>query len=86
MEQIVSWIITGVAGISLFFFKRTLEDYDERIRTMQKELYETRRELSDVRKDYLHRDDFKEFKAELRTMFEELKTDLKDLKNRHEKD
>ena len=37
-------------------------------------------ELNAVKLNYLHRDDFKDFKLELRSMFEEIKSDVKALK------
>lgn len=36
-----------------------------------------------IKKDYLHKDDFKDFKVELRAMFEELRKDIRAMN--HEK-
>jgi len=37
-------------------------------------------ELSSVKQNYLPRDDFKEFKVELRGMFEEIRKDIRSIK------
>lgn len=57
-----------------WFIKRTVDRNDEKV----KELEDS---LNAVRRDYLHRDDFKEFKVELRQMFDEIKHDLRSLKS-----
>lgn len=39
-------------------------------------------EIQNVKNEYLHKNDFKEFKVELRAMFEELKRDIKDSRDK----
>lgn len=74
--EIIKWIVMSVFGIVAWFFKRTLDDLETRIKHQDEE-------LQNVKRNYLHRDDFKEFKAELRSMFEEIKSDLREFKQRH---
>lgn len=73
--EILKWVVITIMGFSVWFLKRTISDYDERLR-------QTERDIAEIRRDYLHRDDFKEFKLELRSMFDEIKADIRELKNK----
>lgn len=84
--EIVKWVVLSVLGLAVYFFKRNLETVDKRMETINSELQATKVDLNNVKRDYLHRDDFKEFKIELRAMFEEIKRDLKDVKEKHTKE
>jgi hypothetical protein len=66
-------ILLGVLG---WFMKRTIDAQEKRIEKLEKENV-------DIRKEYLHKDDFKEFKTELRGMFEEIKSDIRVLRDKH---
>lgn len=83
--EILRWIVTGIMGVAVWFVKRTIDSYDEKLKEQDKQFTQFMKELAEIRRDYLHRDDFKEFKLELRGMFEELKVDIKEIKQRHEK-
>lgn len=76
--EIVKWVITGLLGVALWFI-RTM------ITTTKDDIANLRKELDLVKQNYLHKDDFKDFKVELRNMFEEIKRDIRELKT-HEKD
>jgi restriction endonuclease S subunit len=71
--EIVKWAITGIIGIIVWFLKRTIDKQDSRIDSLDKE-------QRTFREDYLHKNDFKDFKIEIRGMFEEIKTDIRELK------
>lgn len=71
--ELAKWIITAALGLVVWFMKRTLDSQDTRI----KELETNQQKFRD---DYLHKNDFKDFKIELRSMFEEIKTDIRELK------
>ena len=71
--ELAKWLITGTLGLVVWFMKRTIDLQDKRL-----EILEKRQES--FKDDYLHKDDFKEFKLELRSMFEEIKTDIRELK------
>ena len=62
-----------LAGFA-WFVKREMSMIDQRINKIENEQIT-------VRANYLHKDDFKEFKQELKEMFEELKKDLRTLQN-----
>jgi len=74
--QIINWIATGVIGLLGWFMKRTLDQVEEQQTDLQKKFDSQEREM----RNYLHKDDFKEFKVELRLMFDDLK---KEIRERH---
>ena len=74
--ELAKWIFTAALGLVVWFMKRTLDSQEERVNTLEKN-------QQTFRDEYLHKNDFKDFKIELRTMFEEIKTDIRELK-RHE--
>lgn len=84
--EIVKWIVTGVLGLAMWFGKRTVDEMSNDIKALNKDLQDFKQaqsnELQHVRQSYLHRDDFKEFKVELRQMFEEIKNDLRSFKDK----
>ena len=84
--EVIKWVVLAVMGLAVWFFKRNLETVDRRMEAINTELQASKTDIQHVKRDYLHRDDFKEFKIELRAMFEEIKRDLKDVKNNHSKD
>lgn len=74
--EIVKWIVFGLMGVAVWFMKRTLDKSEERLSTTEKE-------IALIKANYLHKDDFKDFKSELRGMFEEIKSDIRALKSPH---
>lgn len=69
----VFYIISGLLGFGMYLFKRTLEQQQEDIK-------ELKVQQARIKEEYLPKNDFREFKTELRSMFEEIKTDIKELK------
>ncbi len=65
-----------------YFLKRTVDSYDDKLKQHDVRFESQTKELAEIRRDYLHRDDFKEFKEDLREMFNEIKTDIKEIKNK----
>jgi hypothetical protein len=72
--ELLRWLVFGVMGMAIWFLKRTLDEYDTSLRQLQKE-------TAEIKREYLHRDDFREFKTELWNMFNEIKHDIKEIKN-----
>jgi hypothetical protein len=71
--DLAKWIVmTALAGV-VWFMKRTLDQTEKRIDVLEKG-------QSVIKEEYLHKNDFKEFKLELREMFNEIRTDIKELK------
>ena len=79
MDEIeyIKWGFLFVLGGFTFMLQRELKTKDESITELKKE-------VTNIKQNYLHRDDFKEFKVELRSMFDEIKQDIRSLKT-HEK-
>jgi hypothetical protein len=76
--EIFKWFVIIIVGGFTFMLKRELNLKDEDIRSLKAE-------VQSIKQNYLHRDDFKEFKSELRSMFEEIKKDIRTLRH-HEED
>ena len=78
--DIAKWVITILLGVGGYFLKRMIDDNSEKLRDLQSNLTQDRNELIKVKEEYLHKNDFREFKLELRSMFEEIKTDIRGLR------
>ena len=80
MEQLeyINWLFYAIMGGFGYMLKRELNTKDEQIKVLNDA-------VTEIRRDYLHRDDFKEFKQELRDMFIDIKEDIRSLKARGEK-
>lgn len=66
----VRWALTALMGLIMWFGKRTLDD----LKDSNVKLHD---ELETVKREYLHKNDFKDFKSELKEMFQEFKQDIK---------
>lgn len=73
--EALKWVALGLLSTVVYFLKRTLDGMEGRVKTLEDE-------QKKIPSNYLHRDDFREFKLELRSMFDELKADIKELKQR----
>lgn len=72
-SQILQWFVFGLMGVAVWFMKNNIMESKDRLTKLESE-------LSSVKQNYLHRDDFKEFKVELRGMFEEIRKDIRSIK------
>lgn len=66
------WLALGAVSIVIWFMKRTIDKAEARLELAEKE-------IQMIKSDYLHKSDFKDFKTELRGMFEEIKNDIRSL-------
>ena len=73
------WLALGAVSIVMWFLKRTLDKAEERIKAAEERATLTDKEVQLIKLDYLHKNEFKDFKAELRGMFEEIRTDIRSL-------
>lgn len=69
--EIIKWIVMAMLGGFVWFMKRTIDSAETRIQSL--ELNQQK-----IKEDYLHKSDFKEFKIELRSMFEEIRSDIRE--------
>lgn len=74
--ELVWKLLTLALGGLIWFMKKTIDTAQEKISALEQG-------QQDIKDKYLHKDDFREFKSELRGMFEEIKSDIKQLR-RHE--
>jgi hypothetical protein len=72
--EIFKWIVMTLGGIVVWFMRKTISDTQEDIQKMKAE-------MDSMKQKYLHKDDFKEFKADLWNMFNEIKQDIREIKN-----
>jgi len=70
--EIIKWIVFGLMSLGVWFMKRTIDK-------VEGDVADVKRSIQQIKQDYLHKEDFKEFKIELRSMFEEIKTDIRSL-------
>jgi hypothetical protein len=70
--DIVKWIVIALLSVGGFFIKRTIDKIED-------DIVEMKHDLQKVKEEYLHKTDFREFKTELRSMFEEIRNDLRSL-------
>lgn len=70
--DILRWALTVALGGFVWFMKRTLDK-------VEKDMLTTQGDIAKIKEDYLHKQDFKDFKVELRGMFEEIKNDIRAL-------
>jgi hypothetical protein len=80
--EIVKWIVFGGLSIVVWFLKMNITETKEKLQTLTVQKDDIKAELAHVKLNYLHRDDFKEFKIELRSMFEEIREDVKALRGK----
>lgn len=70
--EVIKWILLAVFGGVSWFMKRTIDQNDREVQNLKQTVQQ-------IKEQYLHKDDFKEFKTELRGMFEELRLDIRNL-------
>ncbi len=73
--EFIKWAALAILGGFTYMMKRELNQKDEAIK-------ELRDDIRNIKMSYLHKDDFKDFKIELRSMFDDLKKDIRAI---HEK-
>lgn len=71
--EVAKWVVTAVLAGFIWFLKRTIDLNDSKIKSMEEE-------IKNIRENFLHKNDFVQFKTELREMFAELKQDIRELK------
>jgi hypothetical protein len=75
--EIIRWILYAIGGGFIWFIQRNLNQTEARLTKLDAE-------LSLVRSQYLHKDDFREFKTELKSMFEEIRADIRQINHKQQ--
>lgn len=68
---IVSYIINGALGLAMYFMKLNHDTTKERLSSQEQALIK-------LRDDTLRKEDFREFKQELRMWLDEMKADVRE--------
>lgn len=68
--QILQWGATALLAGVTWFMKRTINEYDSRIKNLDDEV-----------KARITKEEFREWKSDIKDMLGEIRQDLKDLKN-----
>ena len=72
--EIIRWAFLLVIGVLGYLMKRNIESAEARITKLETD-------MDNFRANYLHKDDFREFKQELRDMIDEIRKDIHALRN-----
>ena len=75
--ELFRWALTGIIGVAGWFMKRTLDSAELRIAKLEAE-------QAAMKANYLHKDDFREFKVELKSMFEEIRADIRQINHKQQ--
>jgi hypothetical protein len=78
--EIFKWIAYTLLGVAVYLLKRTIDDLDKNLLDHKVTISNIHNDVQNVRTEYLHKNDFKDFKVELRNMFEDLRQDIKALR------
>lgn len=70
--EIIKWVVLGLMSVGVWFMKRTIDK-------TEKDVEDVKRSIQQIKQDYLHKEDFKEFKVELRSMFEDIRNDIRSI-------
>ena len=77
--ETLKWLLLTGMGIGGFLMKRSIGENDNKIKRLEDQHDLINKDLQQTKQNYLHKDDFKEFKIELRQMVEEIRTDIRSL-------
>lgn len=72
--EYIKWGFLFVLGGLVFMIKRELSNKDVEIQKIKDD-------IQNLKDNKVHKDDIKEFKVELRVMFDELKQDIRAIRN-----
>lgn len=81
--EIAKWVVLTIMGLAIWFLKRNIEVQDKINSELREEIKvlknETQNEITSIKDNYLHRNDFRDFKDELKGYLKEIRDDLKEL-------
>lgn len=75
--ELFKWIVVTLLGVAGYFLKRNIDQLDKDLLEHKQKYVVLQKDVQTIREEYLHKNDFKEFKIELREMFNELKNDIR---------
>ena len=80
MDSIHYYINSGLIlliGLVGWLLKRSISEVDAKHDKLDNRMDRLDGDLQNTKQNYMHKDDFKDFKLELRSMFEEIKQDIR---------
>ena len=77
--HLLNWIVASIFAVFGWFLRRTIVMLEDKSTKLEQD-------INDVKLTYLHKEEFKEFKNELKGMFLDLKNDLRALSHCTPKD
>ena len=80
-STLLLYVLPLVAGLALYLLKRQIDQLDKTLVEHKQMFSLIQSDIQVIRNEYLHKNDFKEFKLELRTWIDELKADIRDRRN-----
>lgn len=80
--ELLKWLVLSLIGVGVYFLKRTVDQIDKQQVKLEATLVAQQLAIQNVRDEYLPKNDFKEFKVELRNMFADLKQDIHTLREK----
>ena len=72
--EALKWVALAALGGFTYMLRRELDNYDKANEAIKKDI----QDLKDTR---VHKDDFRELKVELRSWFDDLKSDIRNIRN-----
>lgn len=83
MESIILiYVLPVVGALAIYLLKRSIDQMDKELVDHKSTHTTLHQEIQYIRSEYLHKNDFREFKSELRAMFEDLRQDIKTLRDK----
>ncbi len=79
-STLLLYVLPLVAGLALYLLKRQIDQLDKTLVEHKQMFSLIQSDIQVIRNEYLHKNDFKDFKIELRLMFDELKNDIRGLR------
>lgn len=79
--EVLKWALIGLLSVSTYLLKRTVDQMDNALKDHKISHAALLTDVQNIKNEYLHKNDFRDFKVELRAMFDELKSDIKGLRH-----
>jgi hypothetical protein len=76
--EFLKWIVVGLLGVATYFLKRTVDQMDNALKDHKTAHATLSVDVQNIKNEYLHKNDFREFKMELWSRFDDLKKDIRD--------
>jgi hypothetical protein len=78
--EALKWVVLSLISVVVYFLKRTVDQTETALLAQKLAHAQLQAEVHTIKNDYLHKNDFKDFKQELRGMFDDLKADIRGLR------